>query len=46
VEEAATGTPLQPGAVCPVCGATLALGYGGRVPVHETKLPAAKTPKL
>jgi hypothetical protein len=35
-ERAASGTALSLTAVCAVCGATLSLGYAGRIPIHQT----------
>jgi hypothetical protein len=35
VERAASGTALSLKVVCAVCGATLSLGYAGRIPIHQ-----------
>ncbi len=36
--EATSGAPDEPG-VCGVCGTRMKLGYGGRLPVHDTPTP-------
>jgi hypothetical protein len=43
VQLAVTNAVLSPQAVCSVCHATLELGYGGRVPVHERVVPGGSS---